>query len=64
MSSSPLHTLSADEIETFRNQGFLGPFTAFDPRDMERARQVILERVLTTPTRYCPFGLRVRHLDS
>jgi hypothetical protein len=64
MSSSPLHTLSADEIETFRNQGFLGPFTAFDPRDMERARDVILERVVTTPTRYCPFGLRVRHLDS
>jgi polysaccharide pyruvyl transferase WcaK-like protein len=64
MSSSPLHTLSADEMETFRDQGFLGPFTAFDPRDMERARGVIFERVLTTPTRYCPFGLRVRHLDS
>jgi polysaccharide pyruvyl transferase WcaK-like protein len=56
--------LSAEEIETFRTQGYLGPFTAFDPEAMERARQVILDRVLTTPTRYCPFGLRVRHLDS
>ncbi|MCC8455929.1 phytanoyl-CoA dioxygenase family protein, partial [Streptomyces rochei] len=42
----------------------LGPFTAFDPQRMQQARQTILERVLTTPTRHCPFGLRVRHLDS
>lgn len=64
MKLTALPSLSPDEIETFRNQGFLGPFTAFDARDMERARTVIFDRVLTTPTPYCPFGLRVRHLDS
>lgn len=56
--------LSPAEIETFRDRGFVGPFTAFEARDMERVRQTIYERVLATPTPYCPFGLRVRHLDS
>jgi hypothetical protein len=56
--------LSPAEIETFREQGFVGPFTAFAANDMERFRQIINDRVLTTPTAYCPFGLRVRHLDS
>jgi len=64
MTLTTLPALSPDEIETFRTQGFLGPFTAFDAREMERARTVIYDRVLPTPTPYCPFGLRVRHLDS
>lgn len=64
MLSNSLPALSAEEIDTFRTQGYLGPFTAFDPQSMQQARQTILDRVLTTPTRYCPFGLRVRHLDS
>lgn len=62
--SNSMPALSTAEIETFRRQGYLGPFTAFDPQRMKQARQTILDRVLTTPTRYCPFGLRVRHLDS
>lgn len=56
--------LSPAEIETFRTQGFVGPFTAFEAHEMERFRRIIDSRVLTTPTPYCPFGLRVRHLDS
>ena len=56
--------LSHAEMDTFRKQGFLGPFTAFQPEEMERAQRIIYDRVLPTPTPYCPFGLRVRHLDS
>lgn len=56
--------LTPEEIETFRTQGFVGPFDAFSREEMEDARQVIQHRVLPTPTPYCPFGLRVRHLDS
>jgi|GEM_PF-194576 len=56
--------LTPEEIETFRTQGFVGPFDAFTREEMEEARQVIQDRVLPTPTPYCPFGLRVRHLDS
>jgi polysaccharide pyruvyl transferase WcaK-like protein len=62
--STPAFALTPEEIETFRNQGYVGPFTAFDADHMERVRQIIHDRVLTTPTPYCPFGLRVRHLDS
>ncbi|MCK1362198.1 phytanoyl-CoA dioxygenase family protein [Bradyrhizobium sp. 199] len=64
MQRAHLPSLSEEEIETFRRQGYLGPFTAFSPDYMQQVRQTILERVLTTPSRYCPFGLRVRHLDS
>ena len=56
--------LSPDEMEEFQEQGFLGPFTAFEPQEMEKVRRIIYDRVLTIPTPYCPFGLRVRHLDS
>jgi polysaccharide pyruvyl transferase WcaK-like protein len=56
--------LSSSEMDTFRKQGFLGPFTAFQPEEMERVRKIICDRVLPTPTPHCPFGLRVRHLDS
>ncbi|WP_445216607.1 hypothetical protein ACKWRH_31010 [Bradyrhizobium sp. Pa8] len=61
ISPKSMPSLSAAEIETFRRQG---PFTAFDPQQVQQARQTILDRVLTTLTRYCPFSLRVRHLDS
>ena len=57
-------SLSPEEMETFRKQGFLGPFNAFEARDMERFQKIMYDRVLPTPTPYCPFGLRVRHLDS
>jgi polysaccharide pyruvyl transferase WcaK-like protein len=60
----PEFRLSPEEIALFRSQGFLGPFTAFDAKEMERVQQIIYDRVLPTPTQYCPFGLRVRHLDS
>jgi polysaccharide pyruvyl transferase WcaK-like protein len=56
--------LTPAEIETFREQGFVGPFTAFAPEEMTHYQQAINDRVLTTPTPYCPFGLRIRHLDS
>ena len=56
--------LSPEEIEQFRTQGYAGPFTAFSPHEMEKFRTTVCERVLPTPTPYCPFGLRVRHLDS
>ncbi|WP_369642483.1 phytanoyl-CoA dioxygenase family protein [Acidovorax sp. A79] len=57
-------SLSPEEIEQFRTQGYVGPFTAFTPQEMEKFRATVRERVLPTPTPYCPFGLRVRHLDS
>lgn len=57
-------SLSPEEIEQFRTQGYVGPFTAFAPHEMEKFRETVCERVLPTPTPYCPFGLRVRHLDS
>ena len=57
-------SLSPEEIEQFRTQGYVGPFTAFTPHEMEQFRKTVSERVLPTPTPYCPFGLRVRHLDS
>lgn len=56
--------LSAEEIEKFRAQGYVGPFTAFEPHEMETVLATLRDRVLPTPTPYCPFGLRVRHLDS
>lgn len=56
--------LSPDEIKIFREQGFVGPFTAFTPNEMYDALNIITERVLQTPSIYCPFGMRVRHLDS
>ena len=56
--------LSPDEIETFHKQGYVGPFTAFEPEEMERVKAIVYQQVLTTPTQYCPFGLRSRHLDS
>jgi hypothetical protein len=62
--ATPSLALSPAEVDQFRRDGFLGPFTAFQPEEMRKAQQVIEERVLPTPTRYCPFGLRVRHLDS
>lgn len=57
-------TLSSKEIESFRKNGFIGPFTAYEPSEMAAFKQVIYDRVLPTPTPHCPFGLRVRHLDS
>jgi polysaccharide pyruvyl transferase WcaK-like protein len=56
--------LSPDEIETFHQHGYVGPFTAFEPVEMERVKAIIDQQVLPTPTQYCPFGLRCRHLDS
>jgi polysaccharide pyruvyl transferase WcaK-like protein len=56
--------LSPHEMETFRTQGYLGPFRAFETSEMERVLEIIRDRVLPTPTPYCPFGLRLRHLDS
>ena len=57
-------TLSTEEIASFRKNGYLGPFKAFEPDEMLHVQQVIMDRIIPTPTPYCPFGLRVRHLDS
>jgi Phytanoyl-CoA dioxygenase (PhyH) len=56
--------LSLEEAELFRRQGFLGPFTALPPEEMESFGRIITERVLTTPTPYSNYPVQVRHLDS
>ena len=56
-------SLTPSEVELFRKQGFLGPFAAFAPEEMEDIRKVIYERVLPTPTPYDTYG-RARYTDS
>jgi hypothetical protein len=56
-------SLTPSEVEQFRKQGFLGPFAAFAPEEMEDIRKVIYERVLPTPTPYDTYG-RARYTDS
>ncbi len=58
------HYLTADEIEQFHWQGFLGPFTAFSAEAMAGYRQIICERVLKSPSPYSAYPTQVRHLDS
>lgn len=55
--------LTHDEMEQFRRDGFLGPFTAFHPDEMKVFHQTIRERVLATP--HPDGGVdRGRHGDS
>ncbi|WP_204103822.1 MULTISPECIES: phytanoyl-CoA dioxygenase family protein [Spirulina sp. CCY15215] len=56
--------LTTDEIEQYRQQGFLGPFTAFSPEEMTPYREIICDRVLTTPSPFSPYQTQMRHLDS
>src|SRR4051812_43799085 len=57
------YALSPDEMERFRQQGFLGPLTAFTPEEMARFRPT-LEKVLRTPSPYTSYFTQMRHLDS
>lgn len=56
--------LSAEDVERFRTQGFIGPFRAFAPEEMPAISKVIREQVLATPTPHSPYPHLVRHLDS
>lgn len=56
--------LTEAEIAQFHQQGFLGPFTAFTPEQMEEPRSIICERVLTAPSTYTAYRHQSRHLDS
>lgn len=57
--------LTPDERAKYETQGYVGPFTAFDPVEMERVRRIICDTVLRTPTPYAPVHPnKVRHLDS
>lgn len=56
--------LSQEQIAQFHEQGILGPFTAFQPEEMTAIRDIICERVLTTPSPHTPYKTQLRHLDS
>lgn len=58
------HFLSADEIDRFHEQGFLGPFTALPVEEMRPHTQAICERVLSTPAPHSGYATENRHLDS
>src|SRR5262245_6200247 len=63
MTGQATYTLTPEELEMFRREGYAGPFTALEPDDMAEACRIVVDRVLTTPS---PFSLvqRARHLDS
>jgi hypothetical protein len=56
--------LRHDEIELFRTQGFIGPYTAFTPEEMARFRTILTKDVISTPSPFMAEHLRYRHLDS
>jgi hypothetical protein len=55
--------LTHNEMEQFRRDGFLGPFTAFQPEEMNAFRETVCNRVLATP-RPDTSADRGRHGDS
>jgi hypothetical protein len=63
MQPDPRFALSSEDMERFRRDGYLGPFTAFTPDEMSALRQTICERVLTTPNPHNSVD-RGRHVDS
>lgn len=55
--------LSNAEINQFLERGFLGPFTAFTPEEMEEHRETICNQVLKTPSSFGVYRHQSRHLD-
>ncbi len=63
------HELTREEIQRFENEGYLGPYTAFTPEEMDAMRPEI-DRILQEPHRTCVHyngkpveGHQGRHLD-
>ena len=56
--------LSTSQIEKFREDGFLGPFTALQPHEMVPIRDHISKNVLSYTPKYYPSQKHCRHLDD
>lgn len=61
-SSSP--RLTTDEIKFFHDYGYLGPYAAVSPEEMEGIRQHIDSEILTRPGPNPKTPLQSRHMDS
>jgi len=58
-----MHTLTNQQIETFRQQGYLGPFEAMTPDQMLPIRQQIISEILTSASPFKADSQQSRHLD-
>jgi len=58
------HSLTAEEIARFHADGFVGPFRAFSEAEIAKSREIVLERVITSPSPYPVDNIQARHLDS
>ena len=56
--------LTAEQIELFHQQDYLNPFTAFQPEEMTKYREIICNQILESPSPYSPHRTHRRHLDS
>lgn len=70
MNSSPVkhqplqHALSEDEVNFFRENGYLGPYTAVFPEEMAAIREHIDNDLLTTDGPNPHARVQSRHMDS
>jgi hypothetical protein len=59
------YALTAQEIEQYKTEGYVGPFDALEKEEAEKFCKVIYQNILPTTTPYSPDKpTRVRHLDS
>ena len=58
-----MHTLTNQQIETFRQQGYLGPFGTMIPDQMLPIRQQIISEVLTSASPFKTDSQQSRYLD-
>src|SRR5712692_7311121 len=58
------HELSKEEALRFREDGYLGPYAAFSPEEIEPLRETVFSQVLQTDSPFAPSRFQSRHLDQ
>jgi ectoine hydroxylase-related dioxygenase (phytanoyl-CoA dioxygenase family) len=58
------YQLSKEEVLRFREQGYLGPYEAFSPVEIDLLREAVFDRVLQTDSPLAPSRFQSRHLDQ